>query len=184
MDFLCLLIQSVLSRKKNCQFIIVQSLFLIVAVVPDETSLITVFCDRRIPKDIPVLMYGIHIKQEDSLRVKVIIYQFKNMTQFIPVCNIIETVADTYNGPHHCLRKHLLGIVHTNHIITLVRKQSRHRSCSTSKFQYQTILDPIFSQMIGDIIRPFFIINIIHEQVIHLCKFLICSHRRPPVYIL
>ena len=154
-------------------------------------------------------MYGIHIKQEDSLRVKVIIYQFKNMTQFIPVCNIIETVADTYNGPHrsvqfkllhvlqkiqdilsgfdsflHCLRKHLLGIVHTNHIITLVRKQSRHRSCSTSKFQYQTILDPIFSQMIGDIIRPFFIINIIHEQVIHLCKFLICSHRRPPVYIL
>lgn len=25
---------------------------------------------------------------------------------------------------------------------------------------------------------------IVHEQVIHLCKFLICSHRRPPVYIL
>ena len=70
------------------RFIIVEPFFLIITVIPDETSLITVLCNRGISQQIPVFMYGIHVKQENAFRIQIIIYQFKHMTQFISVRNI------------------------------------------------------------------------------------------------
>ena len=154
-------------------------------------------------------MYGIHVKQKNAFRIQIIIYQFKHMTQFISVRNIVQTVTDTYHSPHrtiqfkflhilqkiqnilsgfysffHCFCKHFLRIIHTNHIITLASKQSCHCPGSTSKFQNQTICNLIFSETICNILRPSFIINVIHEQIIDLCKLLICTHSFSPLSVI
>ena len=152
-------------------------------------------------------MYCVHIKQKKSLRIQIIIDQAENLKKFLSLRNVIQTVTDTdystdssiqfkllhillkiqniLSGLHsflHSLCKHLSGIVHSNHIIPPVCKQSRHRSGAAAKFQYQTILDPIFLKMICNIVCPFFVIDIVHEQIVNLCKFLVCAHSRLPCF--
>ena len=83
MFLLTLLIQSVFSWKKKCQFIHIQGIFPVITVLPDKASLI------------PVLSNRIHIKQKNPLRIQIIIYQCKKILQIFLVRQIIHTVTDT-----------------------------------------------------------------------------------------
>jgi len=98
MLFFAFLIQTIFSRKKKRQFIHIQVLLLIIAVLPDEASVFSVFCNSRISDHITVFMNCVHIKNKKSTRIKIIIYQCKNILQIFFICQIIHTVTDT----DHC----------------------------------------------------------------------------------
>ena len=95
MDFLAFFIQAILSRKKNSKLIIIQAFFFIKTVVPDEAALLTVLGNCRITHKVSVLMYGIHIKEKNTFRIQIVIYQTKYLKKFFSLRDIIQAVTHT-----------------------------------------------------------------------------------------
>ena len=195
MFLLTLLIQSVFSWKKKCQFIYIQGIFPVITVLPDKASVLSVLSNSRIADHIPVFMDRIHIKNEQPARIQIIIYQRKKILQIFLVRQIIHTVTDTDHSTNrtiqlkilhilqkiqnimtgfcpllHSLCKHLLRIIDTDHIISGICKHLCHSTCSTSQLQNQTIPDPVLSQCFYNIVCPFTIVYIIHENIINTGK--------------
>ena len=196
MLFLTLLIQPVLSWQKQRQFINIQSIFHVITVFPDKTSVLSVLSDRSIPDHITILMNRIHVKNKKTARVQIIIDQSKDIFQIFLICQIIHAVTDTDHSTNrtikfkilhilqqiqnimsgfrtllHCLCKHFLRIINSDHIISRIRKHLCDRSRPTSKFQNQTILDLLLFQCFYNIVCPFPIIYIILKHIINSGKF-------------
>ena len=97
MNFLCFLIEPVFPWNKKSQLIGIDPGFLIIAVLPDETSFLPVLCNGGIPDHGLVFVYRVHIKQKDSVGIQVIVHQGKYMLQFLFLCYVIQAVAHADN---------------------------------------------------------------------------------------
>ena len=75
-----------------------------------------------------------------------------------------------------CDLKHLLGIVHADHIVPCRRQQPGHFSGAATQFRNRSAADAVFPEQPRKIGTPFLIGNIIHKQIIHSRKALVCTH--------
>ena len=144
---------------------------------------------------------------ENSIRIKIIIHQFKYSKKIFFLCNIIHTVTDaddsTYRSikfklPHilfqikdlmtgfcpffHGLSKHFLGIIYADHIITGLCQKFRHHSGPAAKFQHDPVFNSVFLKASDQIFRPFFIFHIVHENVINSGEITVCFHKNLQIF--
>ena len=207
MNFLVSLIKTIFSRKKQSQIIHIDPGLLIKFIFPDKASLFPILCNSRISKHFPVFIRGVHIKYENSIRIKIIVHQFKYSKQILLLCDVIHTVTDaddsTYRSikfklPHilfqikdlmagfctffHGFAKHFLRVIHTDHIITGLSQKLCHHSGPTAKFQHDPVFNSVFFKTSYKIFRPFFIFHIIHENIINSGKIAVCFHKNLQIF--
>ena len=207
MDFFISLIKSVFSWKEQSQIINVNSCLFVKFIFPDKTALFPILRNSRISKYFPVFIRRIHIKYKNSIRIKIIIHQFKYSKKIFFLCNIIHTVTDADDSPHcsvkfklphillqikdlmaglcpffHGLAQHFLGIIHTDHIITGLCQKFRHHSGPAAKFQHDPVFNSVFLKASDQIFRPFFIFHIVHEDIINSGKIAVCFHKNLQIF--
>ena len=144
---------------------------------------------------------------ENSIRIKIIVHQFKYSKQIILLCDVIHTVTDaddsTYRSikfklPHilfqikdlmtgfctffHGFAKHFLRVIHTDHIITGLSQKLCHHSGPTAKFQHDPVFNSVFFKTSYKIFRPFFIFHIVHENVINSGEITVCFHKNLQIF--
>ena len=202
MNLLILLIKPVFSWKKQGKIINIDPGFLVEFIFPDKASFFPVLCYGSISQHLPVFIRCIHIKDKNAVRIQIIVHKFEYSKQIIFFCDVIHAVTDADNSTYcsvkfelshilfqikdlisglcslfHGFAQHFLRVVHTDHIITGLCQKLRHHSGSTSKFQHNTIFDPIFPESSDQIFCPFFIFNIVHEYIINSGKITVCLHK-------
>ena len=171
-------ILSLFLRDKQRENILIDPLLRVIAVLPDKAPVFPVLRNRGLP-DPPVFRLCIHIKNKNPARIQVIIHQPENLQKIFLGQYIVHTVTDAHNRPHGsvqlelphiliqvqdivagliffvlCLLQHLHGTVDPDHIISGIRQQLRHASCSAPQFTDQSVGNPVPLQQPDQIPAP------------------------------
>ena len=193
------------------QIVLVQPFLRVVIIFPDKAALLPVFRNHAFPENFRVLVDGIHVEQEDPVRIEIIVRQAEDLEKIGFLRNVIQGVADADDGPHrtvqlelpHILQKiedimagffllfigqlqHLLRGVHADHVVAGPRQKLRHAARAAAQVQHQSVLDSVFLQVFRDPVSPFLIGNAVHEQIVDRREARVCVHPPllPQVYLI
>ena len=104
-------------------------------------------------KDLSIRPVGANIK-ENGETVRYIIdgitYAYRRSDcavqfKFLHILQKIQYIMSGFHPLFHGKLKHILGIVHTDHIVSVSCKNLCHRTCTTSKFQHNSVFYAIFA---------------------------------------
>ena len=135
----------------------IQKLFIIRKLREAGLSLADIRAILHKPRTTPFYLHKqLNALQSQMLTIQQTISEMDRLSGQLPVCQSLDQLAGM--------------LADTDHIISGICKHLCHSTCSTSQLQNQTIPDPVLSQCFYNIVCPFTIVYIIHENIINTGK--------------
>ena len=103
MGLLVFFVETLFVFNEQSQIILVDLLFLIIPVFPDEAARLAVFRDHRLA-ELFIFINRIEVENEHSARVKVIIDQPEYLQKIFLFRDIIHGIADAHHGTHRTVK--------------------------------------------------------------------------------
>ena len=170
-------------------------------VFPDETALLPIFRKRIVREQPLVFVNGIHIKEEDTARIQIVVDQPKHLREFFRAAEIIHRIAAAYDGaagavelkfPHILtevkriaavrylflkgLFQHFLGIVNAYHVKASRCEPFRAVSRAATEFRDNPVCNAEGREESHRLLAPGVIGNAVHKKIVEFCKTLVSRH--------